>query len=62
MKGMKYVSTPRPGSRCGGGAAIVVQINLITIRPITNSAVNNIGQVLVEEEWQFLNPESSLTG
>ena len=27
-----------------------------TIRPITTSSVNNIGQVLVEEEWQFLDP------
>ena len=27
-----------------------------TVRPITTSSVNNIGQVLVQEEWQFLNP------
>ena len=32
-----------------------------TIRPITSSSVNNIGQVLVEEEWQFLNPSLSPT-
>ena len=24
LKGMKYISTPRPGTRRGGGAAIVV--------------------------------------
>ena len=24
LKGMKYISTPRPGARRGGGAAIVV--------------------------------------
>ena len=27
-----------------------------TVRPITTSSVNNIGQVLVDEEWQFLDP------
>ena len=27
-----------------------------TIRPITSSSVNNLGQVLVEEKWQFLDP------
>ena len=32
-----------------------------TIRPITSSAVNNIGKVLVEEEWTFLNPSLSPT-
>ena len=28
-----------------------------TIRPITTSAVNNIGQVFIEEDWKFLNPD-----
>ena len=27
-----------------------------TIRPITSSSVNNMGQVLVEEKWHFLDP------
>ena len=30
-----------------------------TVRPITNSAINNIGQVLVKEEWKFM--DTSLT-
>ena len=32
-----------------------------TIRPITTSAVNNIGQVLVQENWKFLSPDLSPT-
>ena len=32
-----------------------------TIRPITASAVNNIGQVFVQESWQFLDPSLSPT-
>ena len=32
-----------------------------TIRPITTSAINNIGQVLVDEKWLFMNPNLSPT-
>ena len=32
-----------------------------TIRPITSSAVSNIGQVLVDEKWQFMDPSLSPT-
>ena len=31
MKGMKYISTPRPGVRRGGGAAIVVNTEQFSI-------------------------------
>ena len=31
------------------------------IRPITTSAINNIGQVLVGENWSFMNPNLSPT-
>ena len=32
-----------------------------TVRPITTSAINNIGQVLVEEEWKFMDPDLNPT-
>ena len=32
-----------------------------TVRPITNSAINNIGQVLVDEEWNFMDPNLTPT-
>ena len=32
-----------------------------TVRPITTSSVNNIGQVFTQEEWQFLDPSLSPT-
>jgi hypothetical protein len=36
-----------------------------TVRPITSSAINNVGQVLTEEKWLFMDPvldPTSLTG
>ena len=32
-----------------------------TVRPITSSAISNIGQVLTSEKWMFMDPLSSLT-
>ena len=32
-----------------------------TVRPITSSAINNIGQVLVNEQWLFMNPDLNPT-
>ena len=32
-----------------------------TVRPITISGINNIGQVLVNEKWRFMNPDLSPT-
>ena len=36
MKGMKYISTPRPGARRGGGAALVVNTETFTISKLNN--------------------------
>ena len=32
-----------------------------TVRPITSYAINTIGQVLVNEQWLFMNPDLNPT-
>ena len=51
MKGMKYISTPRPGARRGGGAAIVVNTGKYSISKLNISIPGNL-----EIVWGLLRP------
>ena len=51
MRGMKYISTPRPGARRGGGAAIVVNTETFSISKLNISIPNNL-----EIVWGLLRP------
>ena len=51
MKGLKYISTPRPGARRGGGAAIVVNTELFSISKLNISQPN-----CLEIVWGLLKP------
>ena len=51
MRGMKYISTPRPGARRGGGAAIVVNTETFSISNLNISIPNNL-----EIVWGLLRP------
>jgi hypothetical protein len=46
MKGLNYVSTPRPGNRRGGGAAIVVNTDKYSVSKLNISIPNNLEIVL----------------
>ena len=52
MQGMKYISTPRPGARRGGGAAIAVRLHRFTI-----SKLNIPLPSAVEAVWGLLKPK-----
>ena len=51
MKGLKYISTPRPGARRGGGAAIVVNTAQFSISKLNISHPN-----CLEIVWGLLKP------
>ena len=51
MKGLKYISTPRPGARRGGGAAIVVNTEKFSISKLNISHPN-----CLEIVWGLLKP------
>ena len=51
MKGMKYISTPRPGTRRGGGAAIVVNTQRFSI-----SKLNVSQPTCLEIVWGLMRP------
>jgi hypothetical protein len=48
---MKYVSTPRPGNRRGGGAAIVVNTDKYSVSKLNVSIPNNL-----EIVWGLIRP------
>ena len=52
MRGIKYISTPRPGARRGGGAAIAVRMNKFSI-----SKLNIPLPRAVEVVWGLLKPK-----
>ena len=56
MKGMKNISTPRPGARRGGGAALVVNTETFTISKLNISIPHNL-----EIVWGLLRP-TEITG
>ena len=56
MKGLKYISTPRPGSRRGGGAALVVNTEAFTLSKLNILIPHNL-----EVVWGLLRPKE-LTG
>ena len=56
LKGMKYISTPRPGTRRGGGAAIVVNTEKFSI-----SKLNIPIQSGLEIVWGLMRPKE-ITG
>ena len=51
MKGMKYISTPRPGARRGGGAAIVVNTDKFSISKLNVHTPSSL-----EIVWGLLKP------
>ena len=53
MRGIKYISTPRPGARRGGGAAIAVRLSKFNI-----SKLNIPLPRAVEVVWGLLRPKS----
>ena len=56
MSGIKYISTPRPGNRRGGGAAIAANIDLYTLAKLNICIPSNL-----EIVWGILKP-SQVTG
>ena len=56
MKGLKYISTPRPGTRRGGGAAIVVNTEFYSISKLNVLIPGNL-----EIVWGLLRP-TEVTG
>ena len=52
MKGIKYISTPRPGAQRGGGAAIAVRLDRFTV-----SKLNIAFPKSVEVVWGLLKPK-----
>ena len=52
MKGIKYISTPRPGAQRGGGAAIAVRLDRFTV-----SKLNIPFPKSVEVVWGLLKPK-----
>lgn len=52
MKGIKYISTPRPGKKRGGGAAIAVKLEKFTISKLNIAIPNSI-----EIVWGLLRPK-----
>ena len=42
LRGMKYISTPRPGTRRGGGAAIVVNTEVFSISKLNINIPHNL--------------------
>ena len=56
MKGFKYISTPRPGTRRGGGAAIVVNTEFYSISKLNVLIPGNL-----EIVWGLLRP-TKVTG
>ena len=55
MKGLKYISTPRPGKKRGGGAAIMANVEEYTL---TKLSVSNPHKL--EIVWGLLQPKSLL--
>jgi hypothetical protein len=53
MKGIRYISTPRPGARRGGGAAIAVRLDKFNI-----SKLNIPLPRAVEVVWGLLKPKT----
>ena len=51
LKGLKYISTPRPGTRRGGGAALVVDTENFSISKLNISIPNNL-----EIVWGLVKP------
>ena len=51
LKGLKYISTPRPGTRRGGGAALVVNTENFSISKLNISIPNNL-----EIVWGLVKP------
>jgi hypothetical protein len=51
LKGLKYISTPRPGTRRGGGAALVVDTENFSISKLNISIHNNL-----EIVWGLVKP------
>ena len=56
LKGLKYISTPRPGARRGGGAAIVVNTENFTLSKLNVSKPN-----CLEVVWGLMRPKE-ITG
>ena len=52
MSGIKYISTPRPGTQRGGGAAIAVRTENFTISKL-NIAIPKSAEVV----WGLLKPK-----
>ena len=52
LKGLKYISTPRPGTRRGGGAAIVVNTEKFLISKLNVAIPNNL-----EIVWGLVRPK-----
>ena len=50
LKGLKYISTPRPGTRRGGGAALVVNTENFSISKLNTSIPNILTVVLTDLE------------
>ena len=51
MEGLAYISTPRPGNRRGGGAAIVVNTDKYSVSKLNISIPNNL-----EIVWGLVKP------
>ena len=51
LRGLKYISTPRPGTRRGGGAAIVVNTNTFSL-----SKLNVLIPHCLEIVWGLMRP------
>ena len=51
MSGIKYISTPRPGSQRGGGAAIAVRLDKFTVKKLNIQIPKS-----VEVVWGLLKP------
>ena len=52
MKGIKYISTPRPGAKRGGGAAIAVRLDRFSISKLNIAIPHSI-----EIVWGLLRPK-----
>ena len=52
MKGIKYISTPRPGAQRGGGAAIAVRLDKFTVTKLNIAFPKS-----VEVVWGLLKPK-----
>ena len=56
MEGLKYISTPRPSSKRGGGAAIVVPIDKFNLEKLDVLIPHNL-----EIVYRLLRPEGGVS-